>query len=284
MVKIMVTGIGGPAGHNVALLLLEKGHTVIGVDMQRISLSGVKVHRIPPASHPLFLEKLYTLAVEESIQLLIPTVSEELPILASEWKKWSDIPVVIGQQQAVSDADDKFLTYKRLSSHGVCVPRYLLPSQVSSPEEISLNLGWPCLSKPRVSRGGREVVIRNIKDWPAISMLDDRYILQEFIPGTEYAPNVYIGKKAVIVVLEKTKLKEGIVGNAAEVKRVNAPDVADIARSAAKAMNLTGPMDIDIRRRNDHNPVVLEINARFGANIARAEEVLDAVLEDFGDC
>lgn len=86
MVKIMVTGIGGPAGRNVALLLLEKGHTVIGVDMQRISLPGVKMHRIPPASHPLFLEKLYTLTVEESIQLLIPTVSEELPIIASEWK------------------------------------------------------------------------------------------------------------------------------------------------------------------------------------------------------
>jgi carbamoylphosphate synthase large subunit len=284
MVKIMVTGIGGPAGRNVALLLLEKGHTVIGVDMQRILLPGVKVHRIPPASHPSFLEKLYALTVEENIQLLIPTVSEELPILASEWKKWSDIPAVIGQCQAVSDADDKFLTYKRLSSHGVFVPRYLLPSQVSSPEEISLHLGWPCLSKPRVSRGGREVVVRNIKDWPVISMLDDRYILQEFIPGTEYAPNVYIGNKSVIVVLEKTKLKEGIVGNAAEVKRVNAPDVADIARSAAKAMNLTGPMDIDIRRRNDQNPVVLEVNARFGANISRAKEVLDAVLEDFGVC
>lgn len=215
---------------------------------------------------------------------MIPTVSEELPILASEWIKWSDIPAVIGQQQAVSDADDKFLTYKRLSSHGVCVPRYLLPSQISSPEEISLKLGWPCLSKPRVGRGGREVVIRNVTDWPAISMLDDSYILQEFIPGTDYAPNVYIGKKPVIVVLEKTKLKEGIVGNAAEVKRVNAPDVAEIAISAAKSMNLTGPMDIDIRRRNDHTPVVLEINARFGANITQAKEVLDAVLEDFGVC
>ncbi|AAM05849.1 ATP-grasp domain-containing protein [Methanosarcina acetivorans] len=280
--KIMVTGIGGPAGRNVASLLLERGHSVIGVDMQRISLPGVKVHRIPPASHPSFLEKLCTLAVEESIQLMIPTVSEELPILASEWIKWSDIPAVISQKQAVYDADDKFLTSKRLSNHGVCVPRYLLPSQVSSPEEISLNLGWPCLSKPRVGRGGREVVIRNVKDWPAISMLDDRYILQEFIPGTDYAPNVYIGKKSAIVVLEKTMLKEGIVGNAAEVKRVNAPDVADIAISAAKAMNLTGPMDIDIRRRNDNNPVVLEINARFGANITQAKEVLDAVLEDFG--
>lgn len=281
MIKIMVTGIGGPAGRNVASLLLKKRHTIIGADMQSISLPSVKTHRIPPASHPSFLEKLYILAVEESIQLLIPTVSEELPILASEWKKMSDIPVVIGPQQAVSDADDKFLTYKRLSSQGVCVPRYLLPSQVSSPEEISLKLGWPCLSKPRVGRGGRGVVIRNVKDWPEISMLDDRYILQEFIPGTDYAPNVYIGKKSVIVVLEKTRLKEGIVGNAAEVKRVNAPDVADIAISAAKAMNLTGPMDIDIRRRNDHKPVVLEINARFGANITQAKEVLDAVLEDF---
>lgn len=140
--KIMVTGIGGPAGRNVASLLLERGHSVIGVDMQRISLPGVKVHRIPPASHPSFLEKLCTLAVEESIQLMIPTVSEELPILASEWIKWSDIPAVISQKQAVYDADDKFLTSKRLSNHGVCVPRYLLPSQVSSPEEISLNLGW----------------------------------------------------------------------------------------------------------------------------------------------
>jgi carbamoylphosphate synthase large subunit len=284
MIKIMVTGIGGPAGRNVASLLLEKGHTVIGVDMQRISYPGVKVHKIPPASHQSFLEKLYTLAVEESIQLLIPTVSEELPILASEWKKWSDIPVVIGQQQAVSEADDKLLTYKRLSSQGVCVPRYILPSQVSSPEEISLELGWPCLSKPRIGRGGREVVIRNIEDWPAISMLDDRYILQEFIPETDYAPNVYSGKKSVIVVLEKTRLKYGIIGNAAEVKRVNDQDVADLAISAAKALNLTGPMDIDVRRRSNYDPVVLEINARFGANIAQAKEVLDAVLEEFGVC
>lgn len=138
----MVTGIGGPAGRNVALLLLEKGHTVIGVDMQKILLPGVKVHRIPPASHPSFLEKLYILTVEESIQLLIPTVSEELPILASEWKKWSDIPAVIGQYQAVSDADDKFLTYKRLSSHRVCVPRYLLPSQVLRLRRSRLIWDW----------------------------------------------------------------------------------------------------------------------------------------------
>ena len=79
----MVTGIGGPAGRNIALLFLEKVHTVIGVDMQKISLPGVKVHRIL-LLHAHVLRKIYTLTVQESIQLLIPTVSEELPILALE--------------------------------------------------------------------------------------------------------------------------------------------------------------------------------------------------------
>jgi carbamoyl-phosphate synthase large subunit len=37
-------------------------------------------------------------------------------------------------------------------------------------------------------------------------------------------------------------------------------------------------LDIDIRRRSDGIPVVLEINARFGANIRYAPEVLEAVL------
>jgi|GEM_PF-4100248 len=36
MSKILVTGIGGPAGRNVAQLLLPRGHTVIGTDMRDV--------------------------------------------------------------------------------------------------------------------------------------------------------------------------------------------------------------------------------------------------------
>lgn len=282
MEKILVTGVGGPAGRNVASLLLERRYAVIGADMQRTSLSGARAYVIPPASHPSFMRDLQAIAEKEEVDLLIPTVSEELPILALSWKNLSPIPVAIGQHQAVQDADDKFLTSERLSCHNVSIPRYLLPSQASSPDEISKALGWPCLSKPRISRGGREVVVRYEGDWPEMSKLDDRYILQEFIPGTEFAPNVFIGNKSFAVVLEKTKLKEGIVGNAAEVKRVEDPEIANLAIAAAKALGLTGPVDLDIRRRSDGSPAVLEINARFGANIRHASEVLDAVLMEFG--
>jgi carbamoylphosphate synthase large subunit len=43
-------------------------------------------------------------------------------------------------------------------------------------------------------------------------------------------------------------------------------------------MRLTGPVDLDVRRGVDGEPVVLEINARFGANSSHAPEVLDALL------
>jgi carbamoyl-phosphate synthase large subunit len=63
--------------------------------------------------------------------------------------------------------------------------------------------------------------------------------------------------------------------------RVDEPDIAELALDAAEAIGLSGPIDMDIRRRWDGTAVVLDVNARFGANIAYAPEVLDAALEDF---
>lgn len=283
MTSFLVTGVGGPAGDNVANMLLERGHRVVGTDIRPLTLPGIDFHLVPPASAPGFIKAIHSFVSLEQIDLIIPTVSEELPVFASRWK-WKDrFPVLISSARSVQIADDKYLTATTLSENGVSVPRFVLPSEVHSCEDVARQVGWPCISKPRIGRGGREVTWHSEKDWQAISALGDDYILQEFAAGTDYAPNVYIGpaEKEVVVVLEKTELKGGIVGNAKQVKRVDAPDVAQLASTAAGAVGLTGPLDIDIRRRSDRTPVVLEINARFGANIRFAPEVLTAVLDDY---
>jgi carbamoyl-phosphate synthase large subunit len=46
-------------------------------------------------------------------------------------------------------------------------------------------------------------------------------------------------------------------------------------------MRLTGPVDVDIRRLADGTPVVLEVNARFGANSTYAPELLDMALANW---
>ncbi len=280
MPTFLVTGIGGPAGRNVANLLLERKHAVVGTDIQALTPAGFQFVLVSPANSPEFLLKMRTVAEQVQADWIIPTVSEELPVFARGWK-WGDrFPVLVSSARAVEIADDKYLTAWALSEKGVPVPRFALPSQVHSPADVARLVGWPCISKPRVGRGGREVVWHPEQDWAIISRLDDRYILQEFAAGTDFAPNVYAGRdgKTLVIVLEKTELKEGIVGNAKQVKRVDAPDVAEVASAATRSVGLIGPLDIDIRRRSDGVPVVLEINARFGANIRHAPEVLDAFL------
>ena len=284
MKRILVTGVGGPAGRTVTQLLLERGYAVVGTDMHDAPAMGISFHRVPAANDPRFLDELCRLAAQERVDLLIPTVTEELPLVAECWSLRSDIPAMIGPHRAVFTANDKYLTAEWLANRNVSVPRYCLPSRVKSPEDVAQAVGWPCLSKPRIGRGGRGVSVWQVQDWPSVAELDDRSILQEFMSGTDYAPNLFVGRNghATAIVIEKTKLKDGIVGNAAEVQRVTALDVADLAIAAAKAMGFVGPLDIDIRRRAEGQPAVLEINARFGANIANAPEILEAALADWG--
>jgi carbamoylphosphate synthase large subunit len=277
MTTILVSGVGGPAGSNVAKLLLARGFDMVGTDMRDIEFPGIAFFRVPSAADADYLNATYEIAAREKAVLFIPTISDELTIVAAGWQ---GIPAVISRSESVATANDKYLTAVALAAAGVPVPRFALPSQLRSPEELAEQIGWPCISKPRVGRGGRDVLIREVSDWPAVKGLGDRYILQEFAAGTDYAPNVFISQDGndLAVVLEKTELKEGRVGNACSVRQVDDTQVGRVAIAAARAIGLAGPQDVDIRKRSDGQPVVLEINARFGANIRFAQEVLNATL------
>jgi carbamoylphosphate synthase large subunit len=283
MSKILVTGVGGPAGRSVTSLLLERHVSIIGTDMKLVEMEGVHFYKVPPADAPDLLSTMFSIAKQERVDLVIPTVSEELPVFARGWQWQQEIPALISSARAVDTANDKYLTSQALAVHNVSIPRFCLPSQVHSPDELEECIGWPCISKPRIGRGGREVYLHERTDWSSVTVLGDNYILQEFAEGKDYAPNIFMGTngQTVVVVLEKTELKEGKVGNAKSVRRVMDEDVAKLARQAAGAMELSGPLDIDIRRKSDGTPVVLEINARFGANIRHAVEVFDAALAEY---
>lgn len=304
--RFLVTGVGGPAGEALAGQLAARGHWVGGTDMRDVmrdvmsnvgygSEAGHRLdafRRVRPVQSHGYLAELVALVRAWSIDLVVPSISEELPLLAARRHRLP-APVLVSGVTAVGIAHDKLLTARRLRKAGVPTPRTELPTAFRSPAHAVAALHGPVIVKPRVSRGGRGVRLidsraaataATIQSW---RFLDESFVVQEFAPGLEYAPVLLRepdGSVPACVALRKTALKEGMVGNAVSVVRADGPDDDDVravALAAAAALDLTGPVDIDVRRLADGVPVVLEVNARFGANSAAAPELLDAVIEAF---
>jgi carbamoyl-phosphate synthase large subunit len=247
---------------------------------------GIEVLPVPPASDPQFLGVVRRIVRDRSVAIVLPTVSEELLSFSLAAPGFPpDVLVVVASPGAVAVANDKLSTAWSLAQAGVPVPEFCQPADLAGLDEALAVLGSPFIAKPRVSRGARGVtLVRSSRDldWAA---LDDSWILQQFAPGPEFAPVCFgaIGEAAAksLVILEKTGLSHGLTGNATEVRRLppnEAADVADLSRATVAALGLSGPVDIDIRRLNNGMPVVLEVNARFGANSRSAPELLDEVL------
>jgi carbamoyl-phosphate synthase large subunit len=283
MARLLVTGAGGPAGSSLVAQLRARGHDVVGADVRE--LAGAVA--VPAANDPALVPALARLVRTQRIDVVVPTVSEELPVLADAAPLLAPARVLVAPVEAVRLAHDKLLTARALHAAGVPVPAFGVPDDHPDAAHAVATFGGPVVVKPRVSRGGRGVeVVDDAWDgsWRA---LPARSIVQAFAPGTEYAPVVYRRAAAaepdVTVVLEKTELASGRVGNAVAVRRAVADDVADVARRAVLTLGLTGAVDLDVRRDVRGRPVVLEVNARFGANSAAAPELLDAMLADVND-
>ncbi len=277
----LVTGVGGPAGKSVSKLLVERGQRVVGTDNRLTGASDIRFFQVPAAKDPAFLFALHAIALQAQVDIIIPTVSEELPVIARGWQWRQVFPVLVSPAPAVEIANDKYLTAQALSDNGVPVPRFALPSETHAPEDVARLVGWPCISKPRVGRGGHEVTLHQEQSWAAVATKDDRYILQEFASGSEFVSNVFVGPRGAlkVIVLKKPELSEGQASNGKPLQRVEVPAVAEVAAEAAGAFGLSGPLEINIRLRKDGTPVVLGINARFGANIGSAPEIMEAVLK-----
>lgn len=296
--RILVTGASGPAGSSLITQLRARGIPALGVDMApRPRADGATILRCPPATAPDFVSVLAAICEEHSIDLLIPTVDEELSVLAPlRTALLHRARIAVAPTAAVAIAADKWLTHRVAESSGLAVPRSLEGPALT--EEGAYWLGFPYVVRPRVARGGRGVRLET--SFPPTVPLRETEMVSTFLPGTEYCAQLYLPapgsprrngaangagdnarRRPTVVVLEKTSLASGQHGNATGVRRVKAPDVAELALAAARAVGLNGAADVDIRRDTQGRPALIEINARFGAHSAHAPELLDALLDAY---
>jgi len=288
--RVLVTGAGGRAGAAIAGQLKARGIPVLGTDIRELPPgSGITVVRVPEASDPELVSALRRLVAAEGVNLVIPTVREELPQLAAFRAGFGpDVRVIVGEPGPVAIANDKLFTAWKLQSAGVPVPRFGVPRDFSNARAAMDALGGPVLLQPRAARCGHGAMLIDGSEAVDWHRLPEGLIVQEFILGAEYGSMVF-GTPAhhaapPVVVVEKTELAPGCRGNAVITRRVGteeARDVGNAALAAVRVLELTGPVDVGVRRRPDGTPVVLSVDARFGPDSASAPELLEAVLASF---
>ena len=163
------------------------------------------------------------------------------------------------------------------------MPRHAAGGELASAADALHWGGGPVVVKPRVSRGGRGVHVVEAADDPIWDALDDSGSCRSSLAGSSTARRCYRSPRtgAACGRAGEDRSQAG-TGRQRDLGRRlpddAAPDVAALARRTVETLDLVGPVDLDVRRLDDGTPVVLEVNARFGAVSTGAPELLDAVL------
>ncbi len=278
---ILITGIGSPAGRSAVTYFKAKSFSVIGTDKREVKYPVDSFYITPPSDDLNYSAILLDIIRRERPSLLIPSLTDELPVISSMKREieWEGCHVLISSPTAIDIANDSLKTAIIMAGHGIAVPAFC--DEVTPVDVIVDKLGLPLLSKPRVDRGGSEVVIyRRYED--LFDTTKEGLVFQEYITGTLFNLNLFIDKGGVIlsaVVLETTDLKNGGAGNALSVERVERSDIVRLGTKVAGILNLEGPVNMDIGLKNNFTPVLIDIHARIGSNALFAWEILDCLLE-----
>lgn len=282
---VLITGIGGPAGKASAKFFYEKGYKIIGTDIHPADFKYGKIIVVPNGVDPEFPQEIIKIIGREKPGLFIPTVTEELPACSKLKNKILDIgtKLFISEPELAKVLNDKYLMSERLELAGLPTPKTYLPLQLINSANAGESLGYPYIVKPRQGRGGRGVTIIDSKD-QTVELEQENIIYQEFEDGQEFDVNLFVYPAGIVqsaVVLWKSEMKGGIIGNAVKVQRIKEDSVKSIALAAARKLMLEGPLDIDIRLNGKGYPVILEINGRVGANLLEAREVFESLESAF---
>lgn len=249
-----------------AVLRAEGSGSVVVTDVDPSSPAvhvGQRGYRVPFSNEPGYVDALLDICVAERIGLLVPTVDDELEVVARARARFAAIGVVLACSpvETATLCNDKFHTCLHLNAHGVEAAQSWLPTTL--PEQVPDVL----FIKPRVGRGGVGAhLVRNRRELDFFMEYVNRPVIQEFLAAPEYTIDMLCDashRPLSIVPRERAVVRAGVSDRGRTLKSAA---LETLAARVAAAIPFQGPVNIQCRMRGD-TPVVFEINPRFSGGI-----------------
>jgi carbamoyl-phosphate synthase large subunit len=261
---VVVTGAGGPAGIAVVRSLLSAGHRVVAADADPLA-AGIRLAPrsgvLPRCDDPTFVERLCDLAFDNGARALIPTLAEELVVLARHRRDLEDAGVEswLPDPDAVQRCTDKWQFAKALKEVGLAGP----PTNLASAEGIP----GPWIVKPRFGRGSRDVYA--VDDDEQLSWALQRVpdpIVQTRLEGKEFTVDALVdrdGELAGAVPRWRLETKAGI---STKGRTFSHPELPGAVGALLVAMGLEGPANVQ-GFVADGRATFVEVNPRFSGGL-----------------
>ncbi|HEX3047780.1 MAG TPA: ATP-grasp domain-containing protein [Bacillota bacterium] len=239
---------------------------------------------VPPISDPGYFDLIFDICQKNQIRLLISLNDLELPYLANNRSRFTDIGVlpVISSPAVIDICFDKWRTVDFLTQNGIGAPKtYLLLKDAL--EAISKReLSFPLVVKPRwgsasigieypenleelelVYRLVRMHLKRSILASVSESNMEQAVLIQEKLIGQEYGLDVVNDLNGSYV---NTYVKRKLAMRAGETDRaltVQNNSLVAVGEKIGNTLKHIGNLDCDVFE-TENGAYVLEMNPRFG--------------------
>jgi carbamoyl-phosphate synthase large subunit len=270
MRRILFTGGGGAAAESI----FEQWHGRYDLYFGDADPSTISPRiplerrvRLPFARDTGFVDRVFDVARQLSLDLVVPGVDEELTPLAMR-ANHSPAPILLPDASFVETMLDKLQTASSISAAGLTAPRTL-------PFERAQELTFPIIVKPRSGRGSRGV--RQVTDpsqlsaYLALSDVADpaAFVAQDCVVGQEYTVFVAADRerRLAAVVPVKALIKRGITIRA---ETDAAPEILDYARRFQAHFQPAGVYNIQLILTADRKVFPFEVNPRISTTFCLA--------------
>ncbi len=211
-----------------------------------------------------YITAIIDICKRNDVSLIVPTIDTELLLLADrrdEIESACSAKVLISSYDVIGICRDKINTQKWLEEHGFLVPRMITDEDIEAG-----NISYPVFIKPldgSSSINAFRVENRSELDTYRELIGKGRYIIQDFMQGTEYTIDAFLDFEGnIITIVPRIRLATRS-GEIAKGKIVKDDEItADVTRLLTELKPI-GHITIQCMR-TDRGIEYIEINPRFG--------------------
>lgn len=276
--RVLVTGVGSGTGQGILTALSNWNHKnrIYASDSDPDAAGLFLTKRrivLPKLETEQGIADLVKFVQKEQIDIVMP--GNEFDVLAlAKQREIIDASlntvIVVSARQIIELTNDKWNTYEYLKSRGVVVPDTLLANQETNLNEVSQNLKFPWIIKPRNGTASMNVrKVNSIEDAKQALIQTPRAMIQEYLSPTKLR-----GGKNVEFTCGLFRDLDGEIhgpiigervlrnGTSWIVKFLKNCEVSDYVLQIANNIDFYGPLNIQLILTKS-GPKLLEVNCRF---------------------